>query len=190
MRPLSIITLIILTLTNCSDNSQTEPTQYAQSATLLTFDTTASKYVFSTSDGKLISSWTLFKQTLSANDFEGLRYLSTDSIICPNCGIHNEEYNITSVDTFCRNFAADLFSESFVILTLDSSKVRCSYDYDSSYFYTFPFLTTVSDIDKPRVAQIFVSFPLRSGETESSSAILGFIETKASYKFFGYSTIP
>jgi hypothetical protein len=190
MRPLSIITLIILTLTNCSENRQTEQTKYAPNGTLLTFDTLSNSYVISKDDIKLIASWTLFKQALSTNGFEGLRQLSTDSIICPNCGIHNEKYSIAIIDTFCKNFASDLFSKSFVNLMFDSSKVRCSYDYDSSYFYAYPYLTTASNIDKPKIAQIFVSFPLRSGETEGISAILGFIETNATYKFFGYSTIP
>lgn len=157
---------------------------------LLIFDTLLNKYVISKSDTKLISSWTLFRQAISTNDFKVLKQLSTDSIICTICSIHNKEYNITASDTFCRNFASDLFSKSFINLTFDSSKVRCSFDYDSSHFYAYPYLTTVSNIDKPKVAQIFVSFPLRSGETEGTSAILGFIETKTTYKFFGYSTIP
>jgi len=182
--------LIVLTFTNCSENKQTGTTEYAHKGELLTFDTLANKYVISKSDTKLISTWTLFRQAISTSDFNGFKQFSTDSIICTICGIHNDEYNITASDTFYKKFASDIFSKAFVNLTFDSSKVRCSYDYDSSYFYAYPYLTTISDIDKPKIAQIFVSFPLRSGETEGTSAILGFIETKATYKFFGYSTIP
>jgi hypothetical protein len=190
MRQISILTLIILTLTNCSENRQKKQTIYAPNGTLLTFDTLSNKYLISKDDIKLIATWTLFKKALSTNDFEDLKQLSTDSIICPNCGIHNENYSITTIDTFFKNFASDIFSKSFVNLMFDSSKIRCSYDYDSSYLYAYPYLTTISNIAKPKVAQIFVSFPLRSGETEGTSAIFGFIVTKASYKFFCYSTMP
>lgn len=190
MRSSLIIVLIILTFANCSENRRTEPTEYVHKGELLIFDTLSNKYVISKSDTKLISTWNLFRNTISTNDFTGLQQLCTDSIICTLCRIHNKEHNIMTDDAFCTKFASDLFSKSFVNLMFDSSKVRCSYDYDSSYFYAYPYLTTVSDIAKPKVAQIIVSFPLRSGETEGNTAILGFIETESTYKFFGFSTIP
>lgn len=190
MRPSLIITFFVLIFNSCSDNRKTKLTEFAHKGEFLTFDTLSNRYVISKSDTKLLSSWNLFREAISTHDFIGLKQLSTDSIICTICGIQHEEHNITASDTFYRKFASDLFSKSFVHLIFDSTKVRCIYDYDGTYFYAYPYLTTISDLDRPKIAQIFVSFPLRSGEKEGTSVVLGFIETKKTYKFFGYSTIP
>jgi hypothetical protein len=95
-----------------------------------------------------------------------------------------------AADIFYRKHATDLFSKSFSTLLLDSSKVRCSYDLDSSYFYAHRFLTTVSDMEKPRLAVMFIEYPASNSEGEHNSGLLGFLETKNGYKYFGYSTIP
>jgi hypothetical protein len=49
---------------------------------------------------------------------------------------------------------------------------------------------TISDLEYPRIVEINLSFPIPKGEIEGTLGTFVFIETKKSYKFFGYFTIP
>jgi hypothetical protein len=180
--------LLFLTVFACTTNKSKEKIQYASKGSLLLFDTATGKYIISLADKKLIATWESFRQAISKLDYTTLESLSFDSVICPDCiSIGN---GVMTGDTFYKNYAKDLFSNSFISLIFDSSKVRCSYDFDSTNFNAYPFLTTISDLKNPKVAEIFISYPVSNGDSEGTLGILGFIETKQGYKFFGYSTIP
>ena len=185
-----LISLLIFffAIASCNNNSKGK-IQYAPGGSILLFDTASGKYSISSLDKKLISTWESFRQAISKSDFKTLTALSFDSIICDDC-LPVEENRVIPVDTFYKKYAKELFSNSFVSFLLDSSKITCSYDYDSVHFNAHPFLTTVSDLKKPKVAQIFISYGVPPGESEGSSGIMCFIETKDSYKFVEYSTIP
>ena len=189
MRPRLIPFLVFFfTIASCNNNSKGK-TQYSPRGSILLFDTASGKYSISSLDKKLISTWESFRQAISKSDFKTLTSLSFDSIICDDC-LPMEENRVIPVDTFYKKYAKDLFSNSFVSILSDSSKIRCSYDYDSVHFHARPFLTTASDLRKPKVAQIFISYNVPPGELESSSGIMCFVETRGGYKFFEYSTIP
>ena len=189
MRFYSILFLSLLSILGCTSNKTKDKIQYASNGSLLLFDTTSGKYMISSADKKLIATWELFQQALSKGDYKTLESFSSDSIVCTNCVSVNEKV-VMAADTFYQKYSKDLFSNDFVRLVFDSSKVRCSYDFDSVYFNAYDYVTTISDLEKPRVAQIFISYPISNGDSEGTSAILGFIETKLGYKFFDYSTIP
>jgi hypothetical protein len=181
---------LLLFLAACT-NKQPNEQQYAPKGSLLVFDSTSGKYVVSATDKKLISTWETFTEAVSKGDLTTLRELSLDSIICHNC-VSIDERPTMVADTFYVKHAQKLFSKSFAALILDSSKIKCSYDLDSTYFYAYRFLMTASDITKPKLAVMFVEYPAlkTNGDGEHNSGLLGFLETKNGYKYFGYSTIP
>ena len=43
---------------------------------------------------------------------------------------------------------------------------------------------------KSKLVVMFIEYPVSNSEGEHNSGLLGFLETKNGYKFFGYSTIP
>ena len=187
---LSATPLFLLLIVIACTNKQPKEQKYASKGSLLVFDSTSGKYVVSAADKKLVSTWETFTEAVSNSDYKTLRRLSLDSITCDNCVSTEERPTTMAADTFYSKHATDLFSKSFSTLLLDSSKVRCSYDLDSSYFYAHPFLTTLSDMTKPKLAVMFIKYPISNSEGEPNSGLLGFLETKNGYKFFGYSTIP
>jgi len=189
MRLYSIPLLLLVTIFACSTNKPKDKIQFAPRGSLLLFDTASGKYIVSSVDKKLITTWELFRQAISKSDYITLKSFSSDSIVCPNCVSLNDEV-VIAVDSFYQKNAKDLFSNSFTRLLFDSSKIRCSYDFDSVYFNAYAYLLTISDLEKPKVAQIFISYPINNGDSEGTSGILEFIETKQGHKFFGYSTIP
>jgi hypothetical protein len=186
---LSATPLFLLLIVIACTNKPPKEQKYASKGSLLVFDSTSGKHVVSAADKKLISTWETFTEAVSNSDYNTLRGLSLDSIICDNC-VSTEESPTMAADTFYSNHATDLFSKSFSTLLFDSSKVRCSYGLDSSYFYAHPFLTTVSDMAKPKLAVMFIEYPVSNSEGEHNFGLLGFLETRNGYKFFGYSTIP
>jgi len=190
MRLYSIPCLLLLTGLACTTNKSKDKIKYAPKGSLLLFDTASGKYVISSADKKLISTWESFREAISTLDYKTFKSLSSDSIVCPNCVWPTKKEVVIAVDTFYYKYANDLFSNSFIRLVFDSSKVRCRYDFDSVYFNAYDYLMTISDLEKPKIAQIFISYPISNGDSEGTLGVLGFIETKVGYKFFGYSTIP
>lgn len=190
MNPSVIPFFLLLFLAACT-NKQSNEQHYASKGSLLVFDSTSGKYVASAKDKKLISTWETFTEAVSKGDLTALRELSLDSIICDNC-VSIDKRPTMAADTFYVKHAHNLFSKSFATLILDSSKIKCSYDLDSSYFYAYQFLMTASDIEKPKLAIMFVEYPAlkTNSDGEQNSGLLGFLETKKGYKYFGYSTLP
>jgi len=190
MRLQSISFILVLSVVGCTSNQSKDNGQESPNESLAVFDTASRKYAASSADQKLIATWESFKQAIPKSDFNKLTSMSFDSVICDDC-IPPEEHRVIPADTFYQKYAKQIFSNSFVSLLSDSSKIRCRYDYDSVHFKAHPFLSAVSDLNKPKVAQIFVSFGTpTTGEPEGNSAIMCFIETKDGYKFVEYSTVP
>jgi hypothetical protein len=189
MRLYSISFLFLVTFLACSTNKSKDKTQFATEGSLLLFDTTSGKYVVSSVDKKLISTWESFRHAISKSDYTTLRALSCDSIICPHC-VSAEENSVMPADTFYKHFAKSLFLDPFSSLIFDSTKIRCRYDFNNTNFDAYPFLTTISDLKNPKIAEIFISFPVSDGNSEGTTAILDFIETKLGYKFFSCWSIP
>jgi len=184
---LSLIPFLLLLIVFACTSKQSKE-QYPSKGEMSVFDTTSGTYVVSAKDKKLISTWETFREAISNSDYQTLKNLSFDSIVCGNCVLF-ERHPVMASDTFYTRYAPDLFT-SMSSLVFDSTEVRCSYALDSSYFYAFPVLTTLSDKTQPKLAIIFVSYPLSHGRDEGTSGMLGFLETRNGYKFFGYSTIP
>src|SRR4029079_13678836 len=107
------------------------------------------KYAASSTDQKLIATWESFKQAITKSDFNTLTSMSFDSVICDDC-IPREEHRVIPADTFYNMYAKQIFSNSFVSLLSDSSKIRCRYDNDSVHFNAHPFLKTISDLSQPK----------------------------------------
>jgi hypothetical protein len=185
---LSLISILLFFISLACTSKQFKEQQYPSKGEMSVFDTTSGKYIVSAQDKKLISTWETFREAISHSDYQTLKRLSFDSIVCDNC-VLAEGHPVLASDTFYTRYAPDLFT-SMSSLVFDSTKVRCSYDLDSSYFYAYPVLSTLSDKSQPKLAIIFVSYPVPEGREEGSSRMLGFLETSKGYKFFGYSTIP
>ena len=146
MKLYSISFLLILTVFACSTKKSKDKTQYASKGSLLLFDTASGMYMVSSTDKKLIATWESFREAISKSDYSRLKYLSLDNVICPNC-VSVEKSNVLPANIFYQEYAKDLFSNSFISLIFDSTKVRCSYDYDSINFNAYPFLMTISEIE-------------------------------------------
>jgi len=187
MRLLIIPLLLLLIVLSCTSKHSNEQ-QYPSKGQMSVFDTVSGKYLVSAKDQKLILTWEAFREAISNSDYRTLKNLSFDSIVCDNC-VLGKGHPVMASDTFYTRYAPDLFT-SMSSLIFDSSKVQCSYTLDSSYFYAYPVLTTLSDKVQPKLAIIFIQHPLSHGRNEHTSGMLGFIETSSGYKFFGYSTIP
>ena len=185
---LSLIALLLLLIVLACTSKQSTEQQYPPKGQMSVFDTTSGKYVVSANDKKLISTWETFREAISNSDYRTLKNLSFDSVVCDDC-VLAEGHPVMASDMFYKKYAPDLFT-SISSLVFDNTEVRCSYALDSSYFYAYPILTTLSDKAQPKLAVIFVSYPITDGRDEGSSGMLGFIETSNGYKFFGYSTIP
>jgi hypothetical protein len=185
---LSLIALLLLLIIIACTSQQSQKQQYPSKGEMSVFDTTSGKYVISDKDKKLISTWETFREAISNSDYQTLKNFSFDSIVCDNC-VLAEGHPVLASDTFYTRYAPDLFA-SMSSLVFDSTKVKCSYALDSSYFYAYPVLSTLSDKSQPKLAVIFVSYPVPDERNEGSSGMLGFLETSKGYKFFGYSTIP
>ena len=125
---------------------------------------------------------------MSKSDHDAMKSLSLDSVIC-FCGV-NDDNDIRDADTFYKEYSPTIFSDDFISVAFDSSKVWASYEWDSTYYNAYPFLNTASDLKNPKIAAINLSFPIMKGEKEGTLGTLTFIETKNSYKLFGYFTIP
>jgi hypothetical protein len=185
---LSPIPLLLFVIVFACTSKQSKKQQYPSKGEMSVFDTTSGKYVVSAKDKKLLSTWETFREAISNFDYQTLKNFSFDSIVCDNC-VLAEGHPVMASDTFYSRYAPDLFT-SMSSLVFDSTKVRCSYALDSTYFYAYPVLTTLSDKAQPKLAIIFVSHPISNGRVEGTSGMLGFLETSKGYKFFGYSTIP
>ncbi len=182
--------LLFLVATACTMNLH-KTQKYPSKGSLLVFDRISGQYIVTAADKQLIATWETFKQAVSASDYNTLKSISFNSIVCDICVSSGASATMTA-NTFYGNHASDLLSKSFSTRILDSSKVKCSYDLDSSYFYAHPVLSTVSDLAKRRLGVMFIEYPVsnRNSQGEHNSGLLGFLETRSGYKFFGYSTIP
>lgn len=180
--------LFIIVFFSCKGKAK-DPILYVPKGSILVFDTSSGKLKVSTEDKKLITTWESFREAMSKSDYETRNSLSCDSIVCFCADVHAN--NIAKpVDTFYKKYSEKLFSDTFISLAFDSSKVWVRYDLDSMYYNAYPFLTTISDLEKPKVAEINLSFPAPPGERVGTLGTLTFIETNSTYKFVGYFTIP
>jgi hypothetical protein len=184
---LSLIPLVLLLVVLACTSKKSKEQQYPSKGEMLVFDTSSGMYVVSAKDRKLISTWETFRKAISTSDYETLQTLSFDSIVCDNC-VLAEGHPVIGSDRFYSRYAPGLFA-SMSSLVFDSTKVKCSYALDSSYFYAYPVLFSLSDKSLPKLAVIFVSYPIPDGRDEGTSGMLGFLETSNGYKFFGYSAI-
>jgi len=173
----------------CSNNKTNERATYPSKGSMMFFDTTAGNYEISSKDIKLITTWEAFKEAVLNSDDSTLNSLSYDSLICMNC-VSPEENPLMSNDKFYENYFNEVFSNSLLSGIVDSSSVRVRYDWSGYFFENYLFLLDNPDIKNPRIAEVLVSFPISPGESEATLALLTFIETKHTYKFLGYSTIP
>lgn len=189
IRPSIILLFIIATIAGCSEKKKEEAPKYAPKGSLLVFDSLARKYTISSADQKLITTWESFTQAAVRSDYRTMRSLSMDSIVCGQCPDFGNS-NTMNADTFYAKHAENIFSERFNLLLRDSSKIRCSYETGSMYFNAHVFLRMNSYLEKPRIAEMYVSFPNADSEEEGKTGILVFVETKDGYKFFEYMTIP
>ena len=189
MRPhLTIFLFLVIAIYSCK-NKPKEAIEYPSKGSIFLFDTASGKNIVSSDDKKLISTWETFRDAMSKSDYKAMKSLSLDSIIC-FCGDVDDNNDIKAVDTFYNKYSPKLFSDDFVSIAFDSSKVWSRYDWDSMYYYAYPFLTTISDLEYPKIVEINFSFPIPKGEEEGTLGTLAFIETKNSYKLLGYFTIP
>lgn len=186
---LLLITVLCLSITYACTSKPLKKQFTLPKGSMWVFDTLSGKYIVSSQDQKLISTWESFKQAISNSNFEKLKKLSFDSIICSNC-VQTDEDPILTSGIFYKEHASRIFSNSFSAILSDDSNIRCTYDLDSSYYYAYPILSTISDIATPKLAIIFVSSPVLNSQGERNSKMLGFLECKQGYKFFGFSTMP
>jgi hypothetical protein len=174
---------------SCSNDKIKDTVRYVPKGSMVFFDTLSNKYEISSKDTSLIISWDSFAKAALIADFTTLKSMSADCISCMNCMKLDEESRDMGIEEFYRDHASFIFDSLFVSLMNNNKYVRGSYKTGDWY----PDSTCISAnirIDNPKGVNIYVSFPLRKGENESSTAILEFIETELGYKFYGYSTIP
>jgi hypothetical protein len=185
-----LITLLISAIAfGCSNDKIKDTEMYVPKGSMVFFDTLSNKYEISSKDTSLIISWDSFARAALIGDFITLKSMSADCISCMNCMKLDEEYRDMGVEEFYRDHASFIFDSLFVSLMNNNKYVRGSYKTDD-WYPDSTCITTNTRIDNPKGVNVYVSFPLRKGDYEGSTAILDFIETKLGYKFYGYSTIP
>lgn len=186
----SIIILFFTAIVfSCSNDKIHNTENYIPKGSMLFFDTLSNKYEITSKDTSLMITWESFAKAALNADFTSLKSMSADCISCMNCMKLNEEFRDMGVEEFYRDHAHFIFDSLFVSLMNNNNHVRGSYK-SGDWYPDSTCILGKTEIDNPKGVRIYVSFPLRKGEYEASTALLEFIETKWGYKFYGYSTIP
>ena len=166
-----------------------------------------------TSDKKLHLAWSDFRKAIKAKDISALRRLSTDCILCSDCLTNTAEEDamidklkIDNPETWYGSIYDSLsfipfnkFLKEEYPLVFDSLLRANMYVdalvsfYDSDHNLQRHLHSCIKfnlDLKNPKLREVLVQLSGPSLKHEGATAALAFIETKNTYLFCGYSTIP
>ena len=164
-------------------------------------------------DKKLMEIWKAFVKAVQSDNYDSIRFLSTDCIACAPClyntkqedSVRTARYLVHSKDSlvyeddetvflpfdiFFKNDYNLVFNHRLKSRMPDSLMVTVRCDETNLFYYLKPCAGRVKKERNVVMVEFFVSIVDRTKDFEGGSAILEFIETSTGYKFSGYSTMP